>query len=77
MKERLAAKRITLNISAGATEHLAMDGYDPVFGARPLKRLVQHEIVDKVANEIIAGNVHEGDTINIDVDENGNYKASV
>ena len=77
VKERLAAKRITLNISAGATEHLAMDGYDPVFGARPLKRLVQHEIVDKVANEIVAGNVHEGDTINIDVDENGNYKASV
>ena len=77
VKERLADRRITLEVSAAANEHLAMDGYDPVFGARPLKRLVQHEIVDKIANEIVAGRVHEGDTITIDVDTNGNYTTNV
>ena len=42
-------------------------GFDPAYGARPLKRLIQHEIVDRAANEIVGGNLSEGDTIVIDL----------
>ena len=56
-------------------EHL--EKIDPLFGARPLKRLIQHEIVDRVANEMVGGNLQEGDTITIDLDENGDYTVTV
>ncbi len=69
--ERLAARRIKLEVTPAARERLAMDGYDPVFGARPLKRLVQHQVADRAANEIVAGHVREGDTLVIDLDESG------
>ena len=58
-------------------ERLSLDGFDPLFGARPLKRLIQHEIVDRVANEMVGGNLQEGDTITIDLDENGDYTVTV
>ena len=77
VRERLADRRITLEVSDGAMERLSLDGYDPLFGARPLKRLIQHEITDRVANEIIDGDLHEGDTICIDLDESGNYTCNV
>ena len=48
-------------------QSLAFDGLDPVYGARPLKRLIQRQVVDNVANLIIAGEVTEGDTVCIDV----------
>ena len=44
-----------------------MDGLDPVYGARPLKRLIQRQVVDNIANLIIAGDVHEGDVVKVDV----------
>ncbi len=67
VRERLADRRITLEITPAAMERLALDGFDPAYGARPLKRLIQHEIVDRAANEIVGGNLSEGDTIVIDL----------
>ncbi len=66
---RLADRRIKLEVTPAARERLAMDGYDPVFGARPLKRLVQHQVADRAAGEIVAGRVREGDTLVIDFDD--------
>ena len=54
---------------------MALDGLDPVYGARPLKRLIQRRVVDQVANLIIAGELHEGDTVLIDTDDDGNLVA--
>ncbi len=70
VRERLDRDRISLELSASAMQSLAIDGLDPVYGARPLKRLIQREVVDNVANLIIDGQVHEGDTVRIDVDDN-------
>ena len=68
VRERLQDRRIGLEIEPTAMERLALDGFDPAFGARPLKRLIQHEIVDRAANEIVNGNLSEGDTIVIGLD---------
>ena len=70
VRARLAKERITLELSESAVASLSLDGLDPVYGARPLKRLIQRQVVDKVANLIIAGQVREGDTVRVDVDEN-------
>jgi ATP-dependent Clp protease ATP-binding subunit ClpB len=48
-------------------ERVAMEGFDPVYGARPLKRVIQREIVDRVAKALIEGGVLEGDTVTVDV----------
>jgi ATP-dependent Clp protease ATP-binding subunit ClpB len=71
LRQRLADRRITLVITAAATARLAADGFDPAFGARPLKRVIQREIGDRVAMAILEGNVAEGDTITVDVDSTG------
>ena len=68
VRERMAQRNIRLEVTPAAMERLALDGFDPTFGARPLKRLVQHEIVDRAANEIVAGHLQEGDTLRIDID---------
>ena len=68
VRERLATRRISLEVTPAAMERLALDGFDPAYGARPLKRLIQHEIVDLAANQVIDGNLAEGDTIVIDLD---------
>ncbi len=67
VRERLAKERMTLELTDAAKESLAFDGLDPVYGARPLKRLIQRQVVDNVANLIIAGELHEGDTVRVDV----------
>ena len=72
VRSRLANERMTLELSEAAKQSLALDGLDPVYGARPLKRLIQRRVVDQVANLIIAGELHEGDTVLVDTDENGN-----
>ena len=71
VRERLAKERMTLNISPSAKQMLAVGGLDPVYGARPLKRLIQTEVVDTIATAIIDGTVREGDTIQMDVDADG------
>ena len=67
VRERLARERITLELTPAAIQSLSLDGLDPVFGARPLKRLIQRQVVDNVATLIIDGQLHEGDTVRIDV----------
>ena len=75
VRSRLANERMMLELSEAAKQSLALDGLDPVYGARPLKRLIQRRVVDQVANLIIAGELHEGDTVLVDTDENGNLVA--
>ena len=65
---RLAQRRLSLDVSEAAREWLAMNGFDPVYGARPLRRLVQSAIGDQLAKELLAGEVREGDTVRVDLD---------
>ena len=67
VRERLERDRIRLDLTPAAKQSLAFDGLDPVYGARPLKRLIQRQVVDNVANLIIAGELHEGDVVRVDV----------
>lgn len=67
VRARLEKERITLNLTPAAVQSLAFDGLDPVYGARPLKRLIQRQVVDNVANLIISGEVREGDVVTVDV----------
>jgi ATP-dependent Clp protease ATP-binding subunit ClpB len=53
-------------LSEAARDYLAAEGYDPQFGARPLKRVIQHEVENRIARAILDGSVHEGSVINID-----------
>lgn len=73
VRERLTKQRMTLEITPGAKQMLAVGGLDPVYGARPLKRLIQNEVVDCIARAIIDGRVHEGDDVTIDVDMDGAF----
>jgi ATP-dependent Clp protease ATP-binding subunit ClpB len=66
MQRRLAERRITLSATDAAKDWLAMEGYDPAFGARPLRRLVQREIGDRLAKQILSGDIHDGDTVTVD-----------
>ena len=73
VRARLAKERMTLDIAPAAKQMLAVGGLDPVFGARPLKRLIQTEVVDTIAEAIIDGRVREGDQITVDVDTDGKF----
>ncbi len=73
VRARMAKERMTLVITPGAKQMLAVGGLDPVYGARPLKRLVQTEVVDCIARAIIDGVVREGDQVTIDVDTDGSF----
>ena len=77
VRKRLAGSRIDLEVGPAAMQQLALDGYDPVFGARPLKRLIQREVVDRIANEMVAGHVMEGAKVTVDMGIDGNYFATV
>ena len=63
--KRLADRRITLDIDEGAMAQLAREGFDPAFGARPLKRVIQREIGDKASLLILSGDVADGGTIEV------------
>ncbi len=71
LSTRLHDRRITLEVSADAKEWLAATGYDPAFGARPLRRLVQKEVGDRLATALLAGRVRDGDTVRVDLDAAG------
>ena len=58
-------------------EHLSIDGYDPIFGARPLKRLIQREIVDRIAQKVVEGNLRDRSHVLIGIDQDGNYECTV
>jgi ATP-dependent Clp protease ATP-binding subunit ClpB len=67
---RLAERRLLLEVSAAARDWLASNGYDPVYGARPLRRLVQSAIGDPLAKALLAGDIRDGDRVAVDlVDE--------
>jgi ATP-dependent Clp protease ATP-binding subunit ClpB len=65
---RLAARRLTLEVTEAAKEWLAMNGFDPIYGARPLRRLVQSAIGDQLAHALLAGMITDGDTVRVDLD---------
>ncbi|WP_251198254.1 ATP-dependent chaperone ClpB [Anaerotardibacter muris] len=77
VESRLKDRHMTLEVSPAAKERLAIDGYDPVYGARPLKRLIQRQVVDRIATGIIEGKIFDGSTVIIDLDAEGNYVADV
>ncbi|MEV8164485.1 ATP-dependent chaperone ClpB [Rothia kristinae] len=67
MAQRLQQRRLTLDVTDAAKEWLGLTGYDPAFGARPLRRLVQKEVGDRLAKGILAGQIWDGDTVRVDV----------
>jgi ATP-dependent Clp protease ATP-binding subunit ClpB len=69
LRQNLAARKLTLDITDGAKALLAQAGYDPVYGARPLKRTIQRLIQDPLAVKILAGEFKEGDRVKIDVED--------
>ena len=68
--KRLAVRRITVEVTPAAHHWLSLTGYDPAYGARPLRRLVQTAIGDPLARMLLAGEVSDGDTVLVDVAEN-------
>jgi ATP-dependent Clp protease ATP-binding subunit ClpB len=68
LRDRLAKRRLSLEVTDAGREWLAMNGFDPVYGARPLRRLVQSAIGDQLARELLAGEIREGDTVRVDLD---------
>lgn len=77
VRKRLERDRMSLVLTAAARAQLASRGLDPAYGARPLKRLVQHNVVDAIANLIIDDKAHEEDTIVVDADARGSFVAHV
>jgi ATP-dependent Clp protease ATP-binding subunit ClpB len=67
LRQRLLDRRIGLEVSEQALAKLAHDGYDPVFGARPLKRLIQKQVGDRLAVAILDGSLSDGDSVKLDV----------
>jgi ATP-dependent Clp protease ATP-binding subunit ClpB len=71
LANRLAARRLTLDVSSPAKMWLAVRGYDPLYGARPLRRLIQQAIGDQLAKLLLAGDVHDGDVVPVNVSPDG------
>jgi ATP-dependent Clp protease ATP-binding subunit ClpB len=71
LRERLAERKLDIRLSERAKEVLASEGFDPHFGARPLKRVMQREIQDRLAVKLLEGEFKEGDLIEVDVDAEG------
>ncbi|GAA1357475.1 ATP-dependent chaperone ClpB [Arthrobacter rhombi] len=69
LARRLSARRLVLQVSDAAREWLALTGYDPAYGARPLRRLVQREIGDRLARAVLSGGIADGDTVEVDAPE--------
>jgi len=66
LTKQLESAGFELTVSDAAKDRLANEGYDPVYGARPLKRVIQHRLQNTLANEILSGNFAEGSTIHVD-----------
>lgn len=71
LQVRLSDRRLTVEVTPEARSWLATRGYDPIYGARPLRRLMQQEIDDRLAREILSGEVHDGDSVRVDVAPDG------
>lgn len=70
VRDRLKAKKITIDFDDKAIEMLAKKGYDPIYGARPLKRAIQTELLNPLSKEIISGKVKSGDNIKVSAKDN-------
>jgi len=73
LRKRLKEKKIDIKISPTAKKILAEKGYDPVYGVRPLKRVIQRDIQNPLALQLLEGHLKEGDTVKIDLDDKGKY----
>ncbi len=73
LRKRLKEKKIDIKISPAAKKLLAEKGYDPVYGVRPLKRVIQQDIQNPLALQLLEGSLKEGDTVKIDLDDKGKY----
>ena len=71
LQRRLSERRLELAVTPSARSLLADHGYDPTYGARPLRRLMQKEIDDRLATALLAGDIHDGDSVRVDVAEDG------
>jgi ATP-dependent Clp protease ATP-binding subunit ClpB len=69
LANRLAARRLVLTVTPAAKDWLALTGFDPVYGARPLRRLVQAAIGDKLARALLSGEITDGDEVLVDLDQ--------
>jgi ATP-dependent Clp protease ATP-binding subunit ClpB len=67
LQKRLGDRRLDLAVTPDARTWLAERGYDPIYGARPLRRLMQHEIDDRLARALLAGEIRDGDTVRVDL----------
>jgi ATP-dependent Clp protease ATP-binding subunit ClpB len=72
LERRLSERRLQLAVTPDARAWLAERGYDPLYGARPLRRLMQHEIDDKLARALLGGDIRDGDTVRVDLQPDGN-----
>lgn len=70
VQKRLDEKNIKLRLTSQVKEYLSQKGYDPAFGARPLKRIIQNEILDELALLILEKKIKEGDKVVVDVEKN-------
>ena len=73
LRELLESRKITLELTDAAKKRLAEDGYDPIFGARPLKRLIQQQISNELSLHLLQGEFREGDRVMVDVDSDGRF----
>jgi ATP-dependent Clp protease ATP-binding subunit ClpB len=73
LRELLENRKITLELTDAAKRRLAEDGYDPIFGARPLKRLIQQKISNELSLHLLQGEFREGDRVVVDVDSDGGF----
>lgn len=71
LQKRLAQRRLTLEVSLPAKKWLSERGFDPLYGARPLRRLLQQSIGDQLAKQLLAGEVHDGDVVPVNVSPDG------
>jgi len=71
LQKRLAQRRLLLEVSLPAKKWLAERGFDPLYGARPLRRLLQQAIGDQLAKQLLAGEVHDGDVVPVNVTADG------
>jgi ATP-dependent Clp protease ATP-binding subunit ClpC len=71
IKSRLTANGLSADLSSKARKYLAKEGYDPQFGARPLKRVIKKLLTDRLANLILAGNLSPGNNVIVEADDTG------
>jgi ATP-dependent Clp protease ATP-binding subunit ClpB len=69
VRRRLADRHLTLELTDSARELIAREGYDPVYGARPLKRFISHEVETRIGRALLSGEIHDGATITLDADD--------